>query len=507
MSKKRSSTTTSNSSSAIDPWQRQQWEGLYGQAKTIAADPYKKYEGPIVAGFNSDQLNAFDAARTAATGNVGGAALDQAMGGARSAMAYQPAQVTGTGYTASTFGGANAGPAATASAASINRGDIRDVSAGSILDQDVGAYMNPFLRNVAANAMSDLERTRQIQQIQGGNAARAAGAFGGSRHGVADAETNRNFYDVAGKTLTNLYSSGYDNALGLAGQDLARGFQAQTANQGVDATVAGRNADFTQQTGLANQNAANNMAQFNATLQQQAGMADAAAVNEASRYGADNDMRAQLANQTAGYNAANLGLSAATQLAGLSDQERRNTYQDAAMLEQIGGTQQAQTQREYDMNLARWQDEQGESLRDLGLQASILSGMPILGQSSTGTSTGTQSPSAADTAKGWISAIGSLIGFSDRNIKKNIRPADGDAALRGIEKMPVSTWQYDAKKGGPADGATYTGPMAQDMSKNLGLGNGKMFPVTDAIGTQFAATKALAAKVKKLEAKTKKGTK
>jgi len=133
--------------------------------------------------------------------------------------------------------------------------------------------------------------------------------------------------------------------------------------------------------------------------------------------------------------------------------------------------------------------------------------MPILSSTSSGTSTGTQTPSVADQAKGWINGIGSLIGFSDRNIKKNIRPADGEAALRGIEKMPVSTWQYDSAKGGPADGSRYTGPMAQDMSKNLGLGNGKMFPVTDAIGTQFAATKALAKKVKKLESKTKKGAK
>lgn len=406
MSKKRSSTTVSNSSNAIDPWQKAQWQDLYGQAKTIAANPYQKYEGPLIAGFNQDQTNAFDTARAAATGDVGGGTLDQAISGAQAAAGYRPATVTG----------------------------------GNAIDR-VGQYMNPFLQNVAGNVISDMDRARTIQMQGGADAARAASAFGGSRHGVAEAETNRNFYDRLGSTLTDLYSKGYDTAMSTAGSDINRDVNVQSTNV---------------------QNA---------------------------------------------YNAANLGLSAATQLAGLSDQERRNAFQDAAMLEQIGNTQQAQTQREYDMALARWQDEQGESLRDLGLQASILSGMPILSSTSSGTSTGTQAPSQADQAKGWINGIGSLIGFSDRNIKKNIRPADGEAALRGIEKMPVSTWQYDSAKGGPADGSRYTGPMAQDMSKNLGLGNGKMFPVTDAIGTQFAATKALAKKVKKLESKTKKGAK
>jgi hypothetical protein len=91
---------------------------------------------------------------------------------------------------------------------------------------------------------------------------------------------------------------------------------------------------------------------------------------------------------------------------------------------------------------------------------------------------------------------------SDENIKSGRRKINEDEVLRGIENMPVEAWRYDPAKGGPDDGgAQHIGPMAQQAKKNLGIGNGKMIPVVDAIGTQFAATKALAKKVKKLEAK------
>jgi Chaperone of endosialidase len=575
MSKKRSSTTSSTSTSALDPWQRQQWEGLYGKAKEIADKPYVAYTGPGIAGFNADQTGAFDIVRNAVSNNVGGATLNDAIAGTRKAMSYTPqtitaesykpatftaanagpaAQMTSQGYNAATFDGASAGEAATAEAASINRGDIRDVEAGSILDKDIGAYMNPFLQNVAGNTMRDLERTRQIQMIQGGNAARAAGAFGGSRHGVADAETNRNFFDIAGNKLTDLYATGFNNATSLATGDLTRSMDAAKANQGVDYNVASTNAGFTQDANLSNRDsinkraefnagllqeaglsnrdainaasrftaeaantasgknmdATNNMAQFNANLEQEAGLSNRDAINTAERYNADNRMTAQTTNATNAYNAANLGLSASNQLANLSDKERRNVAENAALLESIGDKQQGQTQREYDYARKEWEDAQNEDLRDLGIQASVLGSMPTLGQTTTGTSTTTQKPSTADTIGQTLNTVGNIASFmkSDRNVKSGIKKVDEDRILRGIEKTPVSSWRYDPAKGGPNDGGRrHTGPMAQDVAKNLGLGNGKMIPVVDAIGTQFAATKALAKKVKKLEAKTKKGKK
>ena len=57
------------------------------------------------------------------------------------------------------------------------------------------------------------------------------GAFGGSRSGILEAETNRAFADQAARTAAGLRQGGFDRATSLAGQDINReignrGFQA-----------------------------------------------------------------------------------------------------------------------------------------------------------------------------------------------------------------------------------------------------------------------------------------
>lgn len=107
----------------------------------------------------------------------------------------------------------------------------QNVSGGSFLNANIDAYMNPYLRNVAGNTIDDMYRARQMQGLSDNDAAVRAGAFGGSRHGVAEAETNRNFYDTLGKTLSGIYAGGFDSAAGLVGQDLSNALQASLANQ------------------------------------------------------------------------------------------------------------------------------------------------------------------------------------------------------------------------------------------------------------------------------------
>ena len=408
MGKSRTTTQQSTSKNEIDPDQKKIYLDNYAEAQRIADKPYEAYTGRTLAGFTPDQLAGFDEARRIATSNTGGAALETAMDATRRATGYSPATITG----------------------------------GRSID-GVSDYMNPYLREVASNAMTDLMRTRDIQRVTDEDAAIRAKAYGGSRHGVADAETTRAFYDRAGKTLTDIYSGGYDRALAAANTDIDRSVGVQKAN--VDAA----------------------------------------------------------------YNAANLGLGAARQMAALSDTERQQDYADAAMLEQLGITKQAQEQKELDTAYQQWLEAKNEDVRDLGLRTSVANSMPILGSTTTGTGTLTQNPSGADVFGRAISTIGSLMMMSDKNVKSGVRAVDEDKVLKGIEKTPVKSWMYDPAKGGLADGGMrHTGPMAQDVKKNLGLGTGTAIPVVDAIGTQFAATKALAKKVKKLEAKTsKKGAK
>ena len=76
----------------------------------------------------------------------------------------------------------------------------------------IQAYMNPYTQEVIDTTMGDLERQRLMQQNIGGAQATAAGAFGGSRHGIAEAETNRAFADQAARTSAQLRNLGFQTA-------------------------------------------------------------------------------------------------------------------------------------------------------------------------------------------------------------------------------------------------------------------------------------------------------
>jgi len=85
-------------------------------------------------------------------------------------------------------------------------------------------YTNPYETQVVNQSLADLERSRLMAQNVGGAQASAANAYGGSRQGIAEAETNRAFADQAARTASGLRQTGYQNA-----QSMAR--QASIANQ------------------------------------------------------------------------------------------------------------------------------------------------------------------------------------------------------------------------------------------------------------------------------------
>lgn len=101
------------------------------------------------------------------------------------------------------------------------------------------------------------------------------------------------------------------------------------------------------------------------------------------------------------------------------------------------------------------------------------------------------------------SAAGSswLVGLSDKNAKKDIKPVSDDAALKAVEKTPVSTWKY---KKGEGDGGEHTGPMAQHVKKTMGekaAPGGKAIDLITMNGTTMAGLAALSRKVDKLTKK------
>lgn len=85
-------------------------------------------------------------------------------------------------------------------------------------------YFNPFEQQVVDTSLRDLESARQRAVQQMGQQAMASKAFGGSRHGVAEALTSGEYGKQAGSMISNLRNQGYQQALQLAQQQ-------QLANQ------------------------------------------------------------------------------------------------------------------------------------------------------------------------------------------------------------------------------------------------------------------------------------
>ena len=175
-----------------DPATQARLADLYAKANTVASQPFVPYTGARVAGFNPDQIQSFDSTR---------GMFNQSMG-------FNPRD-------------------------SLNA--LANKSAPSLLKTDIGAYQNPFQEQVIENAMSDLNRGRQMQIQSDQDAAIGRGAFGGSRSAIIEAETNRNFADRAGNLAANLRSQGFDRATSLAGQDMSRDMQ----NRGFQAGLLG----------------------------------------------------------------------------------------------------------------------------------------------------------------------------------------------------------------------------------------------------------------------------
>lgn len=91
-------------------------------------------------------------------------------------------------------------------------------------------FYNPYQQQVVDATMGDMDRGRQMALGQIGAQATQAGAYGGSRHGVAEAETNRGFFDSMGQTMAGLRSNGFDNAMQYGFQNQQN--QSQLAGQG-----------------------------------------------------------------------------------------------------------------------------------------------------------------------------------------------------------------------------------------------------------------------------------
>lgn len=145
-------------------------------------------------------------------------ALQGAVGGTNAAMGYQPMQVGGAGYSAAQLSGANLRP-----------------------------YQNPYTQQVINGSMRDLNRARQMTLNDVGAQATSAGAFGGDRHGLVEAQANADYMRRAGDLSANLNNQNFMQAQSAAMSDVNARNQQRAFNAGnsLQAQLANQSAGLT----------------------------------------------------------------------------------------------------------------------------------------------------------------------------------------------------------------------------------------------------------------------
>lgn len=165
--------------SSLSPWAGDYVTNFLGQGAALANAPMQTYGGPLTTGASDLQQQGF--AGISETAEAG----------------YNPAT-----FTSGTF----------------------DTSAAS-------KYMNPYLTASLQPQIDEARRQSQITQQQNAAKMTQAGAFGGSRGAILDAETQRSL----GANLANItgtgYNTAYDKAMAQFNAEQGRGLDTQRATE------------------------------------------------------------------------------------------------------------------------------------------------------------------------------------------------------------------------------------------------------------------------------------
>ncbi len=143
--------------------------------------------------------------------------------------------------------------------------------------QTVGRFMNPFMNHVIGRGAQEIGRNLNLQRLDNQSRAAGAGAFGGARHGVVDAEAQRTAADTLQNFIGSQLNQGFGHAVNQFNTDFAQrmGANQQNYQQGMGYAnfLQGQGTDA-QGRYLAGQQSANN--QGNVIMAQEQAQKDAA---------------------------------------------------------------------------------------------------------------------------------------------------------------------------------------------------------------------------------------
>jgi len=380
-------TSTSTQTTELPEWARGYAKNVLakGAALTdINQNPYQTYGANRIAGFSPMQQRAQQGAANMQTSGQLGTATDLASAAGIGAL--------GTNYQAGQFSNQFT-PPTQFSASTIKAPGLKNyqmTGPANVMSEKFGQqaatdYMSPYMQSVVGIQQREAQRQADIAGTQRNAQATQAGAFGGSRQAIMDAEAARNLATQKGDIQAQGLQSAYGQAQQQFNADQAQRMQAALANQGMGYNVGSQNLQ-----------AKLGVQQFGAGQNLQAQQA-----NEQSRqFGAGQGLQAaslgaqygqsaqQLGEQSRQYGAGlgmqglQTGLQAAGQLGQLGGQQFQQGMDINKLQSAYGGQQQQQTQRYLDQDYQDFQNQQNYPYKQLGFMSDLVNKMPLGQQSS-----------------------------------------------------------------------------------------------------------------------------
>jgi len=169
---------------------------MLGRGQALASTPYQAYTGPLTAGPSQLQQQAFTGLGALTTPSALGTATTGAGSVAQdmSSLSYSPTQFTTGSFAA---------------------------------PGTAQQYMSPYLQASLEPQIAEAQRQAEIQRVQTAGRLGRAGAYGGSRQAIMEAEGQRNLLRNLADITGTGYQRAFESAQNLFGQEADRDLRAQ----------------------------------------------------------------------------------------------------------------------------------------------------------------------------------------------------------------------------------------------------------------------------------------
>ena len=228
----------------------------------------------------------------------------------------------------------------------------------------IGQFFNPFEDQVVQQALGDVQRASDIAGQQEAAQAVSAGAFGGSRQAIMEAERARNLMDRQGELAGQLRQAGFGQAMTQA----QKAFEDAKSRQLQQAQISGQLGAQYGQLGLAGQEAAAKLGLASADLTGQMAQATGNIGSQGAQLGLTGAGQLQNLGKTFG----SLGESQA----GLGQLGQQMLYQDVDALTKLGAQQQEFEQAQKDQKYKEDLQKLYQPYQKLGFYSDIIQGAP-----------------------------------------------------------------------------------------------------------------------------------